>query len=765
MASAAGDAGLRRDPGGDKGLLSPGAAAVPPLEVVHSDCRGSCDPPPLPPLPPPLSSPAAEEALYWRVVCDSLAACAKRLGGGAASGGGAARSVGAASAGEALEALDAALPPSTLAACDLVSAHARAAAWATARGEAGGGAEGSPGGAVAGAGAVAGVDAGAACERACCAARQLLRLTAACCDLSDASAAASAQRLADGLLRAAPARGAVGRGGRGDWEAAVVAFAAAAHGGARHAAPSLLAACLDLASRAAAAEAADDAEDAEAAEGGAVGGAVGGAAGGAVGGAVGCGGADLWVQSLGVAVAWLRAAPPSALPPSVVAVLRESLATPGVLHGCAGVRCQGVALLGLVALRTAPTAPTAPSDAALLCSAASVDALRVRCTAARALCDLALVWGVPSVDAHRPPHSPTLLARLGAWMDEQPQGLPRGEGGEGGGEEEEELQTVAAEGAAKLLLAPQGAHTALPRPARRRLAARLLALSAGVDEAACPRLGQCLAAALPLLAHADHDAVAHAVRPALRAAARRPAAAARRELPRLAGAAAALLATPPPGDPAAAAAHPAAALALLSEALRAVRTFGRCAAVKAYAGAVVRCACATAPAADTPRLRALAAALADEVGDAAAARALRAWAQRTAPEGDEAQPPQLGEADLQRLCDAVGEAGAEGEEEGEAEGEGELPFAKAGAAKPKPRAAKASPAAAQALGPRTTHSRGRVAAMQLSDSEDESDDDSDDSDDADADADEGHAQPAAPKAAVAAPDARGALAEQNSLAR
>ena len=101
----------------------------------------------------------------------------------------------AASAGEKLEALEAALPPTMVEYCELVRRHT----------------------------------AGGATSRF--ASRQLLRL--ACkLDLSDAAASRAASSLAEELLQQGPAAGMFGAGGRGDWERTLVSFAVTAVGAA-----------------------------------------------------------------------------------------------------------------------------------------------------------------------------------------------------------------------------------------------------------------------------------------------------------------------------------------------------------------------------------------------------------------------------------------------------------------------------------------------------------------------------------------------------
>ena len=301
---------------------------------------------------------APEEALLWRVVCALLAEAGAERGAAAAAASGPVAAAAAASAGDALAALEAALPPTVAALCDLVR------------------------------------DAAAAGEGGLFAASQLARLVSSSADLSDEAGRAAAVALLAGLLAdvAGPA------GMDAAWTDALVGLARAAHAApAEVAPPALVSAALRLpaGATAAAAAVADIAEDSDAAPPTPVTGDVAG-----------------WRGCLGAARVLLRcllprAAPgdaygPPGSPLETVADLGPALVAPAMLHVDGGVRADAAEAAGLLVLaagRRGGGAAAAPRGlVAALCAAAAADEPRVRAAAVRALADVALVHGPAAVD-------------------------------------------------------------------------------------------------------------------------------------------------------------------------------------------------------------------------------------------------------------------------------------------------------------------------------------------------------------------------------
>ena len=299
---------------------------------------------------------APEEALLWRVVCALLAEAGAERGAAAAAASGPVAAAAAASAGDALAALEAALPPTVAALCDLVR------------------------------------DAAAAGEGGLFAAGQLARLVASA-DLSDEAGRAAAVALLAGLL--ADVVGSAGMDAA--WADALVGLARAAHAApAEFAPPALVSAALRLpAGATAAAAAVADIEDNNPTPPAPVTGDVAG-----------------WRGCLGAARVLLRCllprtAPgdaygPPGSPLETVADLGPALVAPAMLHVDGGVRADAAEAAGLLVLaagRRGGGAAAAPRGlVAALCAATAADEPRVRAAAVRALADVALVHGPAAVD-------------------------------------------------------------------------------------------------------------------------------------------------------------------------------------------------------------------------------------------------------------------------------------------------------------------------------------------------------------------------------
>jgi condensin complex subunit 3 len=577
-----------------------------------------------------------EEALFWRVVCEALAARAAARGLAAAGAAGAVATIEAAAAGEALEALEAALPPSVEETVAAVAAHAAA---------------------------------GPAHRFA---AGQLMAAAAAACDFTDASGRRAAAALLEDVLSSED-DGAAGGAGDDAWRAAVALLLRRVH-----AAPAELAeALLGVAGRL---HARDGLAGGDAPEGAWL---------------RALRALSLLLEALPSARPALAVEGGFSLADAVALVV-----LPGAEHAAPRVRAEAARCLGLYCLLEGTPTPLAGHVAALRALLASpAEPLAVRAMAARALGDVALQRGARGADAlaaqaavfdaaegedgtRAPPAAPLvdlLLSVLASWQEAFAE---VGAAGHGAGapapaevEAAAELGTAVVEALARLVAVNElraaggGAGEAALEDGDvlRLLVALLLAQFEPATEPA-ERLRQCLAVFFgryAALGAAPQQFLATALLPAARAAAAEDAAAGARgaaaRAPALLRYAAALLQTEVPapagGGARESVGHEQLAELVVGEVLLCARRAG---APRAHVAALVKLALALplcpAPADDGRetmlRVAVCAHAAAGAVADRAAAKDLEAVAARFATAAG-AEVPELPPEALAALLEGV----------------------------------------------------------------------------------------------------------------
>lgn len=316
----------------------------------------------------------AEEAMFWRVVCECLASEATSKGLSAANTGGAVANIEAAAAGDRLEALEAALPPSVEDMMGIIAAHI----------------------------------AGGPQHRFACA--QLMALAARCMDFTDATGRKAASALLHNVFSTGWEESAgCGEEGTNNQTLAKALMDAAGDLARKvHAAPAELADAM-LTSLGALYE----------------------------GGGFSSGVATeaAWVHALRAAALLLEAMPTArpalhaATEFSLLRLLNE-LVLPGLEHASGDVRCEAVRCLGLYCLLDGiPTQLEAHVATLRTLLASSSQPLTVRAMAARAVGDLALQRGPKSLDSllvaqatadaaiSTDPTVDLLLAVLSEWTD------------------------------------------------------------------------------------------------------------------------------------------------------------------------------------------------------------------------------------------------------------------------------------------------------------------------------------------------------------